>query len=97
MDEELIAEITKAANGSGKTKHEVIGVIGGIAVLEAYSHAPFPDSPFTGAVKEGGGEWRRTSYYHTSADRALLHTLGYSHEGANSQFGEFASRMLNLP
>jgi len=78
------------------TKHEVVGMLGDIAICEAWHKPPFADARFTGVIFREG-KWTRTSRYAISADAAMLDTLGYKYNrGGNSSFGVFAARMLEI-
>ena len=91
---ETVQLILAAVDSS--TTHEVVGMLGDIAICEAWHKPPFSDARFTGAIFREG-KWKRTSQYHGSADSAMLHTLGYKYDGGgNSRFGMFAARMLEF-
>lgn len=90
-------EILRAVDGPPALKasaHEMVCVMEDIAIVRAVRNAPFEDALYTGAILSPDG-WRRTACYSASAWSAMLTTLGHKHLGPNSQFGYFASRMLN--
>jgi hypothetical protein len=69
---------------------KTIGTIGNITILECTRNAPFEDAKFTYQI-DGDNSSR---YYYESADTAFLGALGKKYLGLNSQFAEFAQKML---
>lgn len=98
MTPETISLILAAADptpGPRSTKHEVIGVIGDLAICFAWHLPPFKDAAYTGVLLKDG-QWKKTSHYYATADTALLGLLGHKHEGSNGRFGQYAAVMLGL-
>ena len=97
-DHPEVAAILEEIDGNRRpnwSAHSVVAVMGDIAVLKATHKPSFEDAQYTGSIKKDG-KWRHTSRYNSSADTAMLDTLGVKHSGPNSQFGEFARKMLEI-
>lgn len=96
MKTKTVTEILAAVNsGPSMTRHDVVGYLGDIAILEAYSNAPFKESPFTGAILRDG-KWKPTRYYSESADKAMLRAFGCKYDSCPEHFATFAARMLGI-
>jgi len=52
--------------------------------------------PIRSIYKDALGVWRRNSSVNNNFDRAMLKCLEMKHLGYNSQFTEFASKMLGI-
>ena len=89
--------VLKSMSENKKRQHSIVFVAGDVAVLECHIDPPFPESPFTAAIKQTG-VWVRLGIYYATADGALLSGLGYKYYGINSgsDFGFFASKMLKV-
>ncbi len=68
---------------------KIIGTIGEITVVECIGSCPFKDARFTFTF-----EGRDSNKYFKTADAAFLGGLGRKYLGLNSQFAEFAQKML---
>jgi hypothetical protein len=90
----LEADYRKSPTG---TRHEVVCVMEGVAILRAHINPSFPNATYTGSILMQDGAWRKTSHYYSCADAAMLGTLGVKWEGCNSRFDSYAQRMLNIP
>ncbi len=77
--------------------HQVVVIIEDIAIVENYSNSDFPHAPFTMSLKnKETGKWRHSSHYFGSVDEAILGAMGHKYLGQNSQFADFASKMLGI-
>jgi hypothetical protein len=76
------------------TRHShyyVVGVVNGIAVVESRD----TEHPYSVITLDGDGWYPKPNVFRTF-DEALLHGLGVKHEGINTQFHTYASKMLGI-
>lgn len=91
-------EVLALYTGEGRfpqTKFYLLGIIDDIAVLRTIDKPLFDEVPFTAALRKNG-KWEKTGMFVADADTALLMALGIKHEGLNTRFHNYATRMLDI-
>jgi len=79
---------------SGAGKHfSVTFHLNDLAVVECTGKASYPDAPYTFAIL-ANGKWSSANTYYSSPEQAFLGALGQKNLGPNSQFVNFAVKML---
>jgi hypothetical protein len=89
--------VLEAIDNRDRGSHGVVAIINDIAILY-YGHG-FVDAHYTVCIQnciESGTIWKHIHFYYNSIDEALLGALGYKHDGSNSQFSLYASKMLGI-
>lgn len=86
------SEVLKSSRSLEKN-HSVVFIAGDIAIIENDVNPHYPEAAFTFAIKCEKG-WEGRSNYYGNQEEAYLGALGYKHQGPNSQFAQFAAKML---
>lgn len=74
---------------------EVVLILPDFAIIHQFNNPTFEDAPYKVVIRNEA-EWKETSTCYKSLDQALLGGLEYKYLGLNSQFTQFATKMLEM-
>lgn len=74
----------------------LVGSIGDVAVVFNKLKSDSNNGYGYSSLLRNESGWEYNSFMFKTADEAYLHALGIKYDGLNTQFGEFAARMLGI-